>query len=585
MIDYAHRRQQGQGAPSRYDLRALRTDGSIVYIELSAAIITYHGRPVSLGFIRDITARRQTEETIEQERQRLSIILDGSPVPTFVVDCNRLVMLWNRACEDLTKIPKEKVIGRPVDSRIFYSGLHRPVLADLVLAMDEEAIMLLYGDKNVSRSSTIPWAFEASDELIIGGIKRNVYYQAAQLRDSQGNVIGVIETVQDVTERALLQRQLEQAQKMEAVGTLAGGVAHDFNNIIQAIKGYSQLLLMDKEESDREYEELRAIEEAATRAAELTQGLLTFSRKLESKLRPISLNDEVAQVVRLLKRTIPKTIKIELCLADDLKILNGDPAQIEQIIMNLAVNAKDAMPDGGTLAIGTQTVLLEEEVAKISPDMKAGEYVLLTVRDSGHGMAQETMEHIFEPFYTTKVVGQGTGLGLSVVYGIVKNHGGVITCHSAPGKGTSFDLYFPIIARQVSPVDQDQKDFPRGGRETILLVDDEEYIVGVTKSILNKFGYTVLTAANGLEAIHIYQRDLPDIALVILDLNMPEMGGKECLAKILKINHRAKVLIASGYSKHTDLDAVLRSGARTILNKPYNVSEMLETIRGILDAD
>ncbi|MBF0498313.1 MAG: response regulator, partial [Deltaproteobacteria bacterium] len=277
--------------------------------------------------------------------------------------------------------------------------------------------------------------------------------------------------------------------------------------------------------------------------------------------------------------------KIELSLADDLKILNGDPAQIEQIIMNLAVNAKDAMPDGGTLTIATQTVLLEEEVVKSHPDMKAGEYVLLTIRDSGHGMAQETMEHIFEPFYTTKAVGQGTGLGLSVVYGIVKNHGGVITCRSAPGMGASFDLYFPIITQQVSSVGIDQRDFPRGGRETILLVDDEEYIVGVTKSILNKFGYTVLTAANGLEAIRIYQHDLPDIALVILDLNMPEMDGKECLAEILKINHQAKIVIASGYTNHKDLDIVLQSGARTILNKPYNVSEMLETIRGILDAD
>lgn len=385
-------------------------------------------------------------------------------------------------------------------------------------------------------------------------------------------------------EKERMQVQLRQAQKMEAVGTLAGGIAHDFNNLLQAVQGYAQLLLLRKDGDDDGQRELQQIVRAATRGAELTQQLLTFSRKIESELQPIDFNREVENVRLLLERTIPKMIEVEFRLAEDLKMVNADPGQIEQILMNLAVNAKDAMPDGGKLIVETANVILDQDYCKIHRVANPGSYVQLTVTDTGHGIDKMTIEHIFEPFYTTKETGKGTGLGLATVYGIVKSHNGHIVCYSEPDEGTTFKIYLPTIdSTQEARKAEEHLTAPEGGSETILLVDDEEPIRGLGTQILEEFGYTVLTAADGESALQLYSKKKKKIDLVILDLIMPGMGGKLCLLELLKINLEAKVAIASGYSPDGPTREILKNGAKGFISKPYDLRQMLKVIREVLD--
>jgi CheY-like chemotaxis protein len=374
---------------------------------------------------------------------------------------------------------------------------------------------------------------------------------------------------------------------MEAVGTLAGGIAHDFNNLLQAIQGYSDLLLLDKNKDDPGYRELQEIRRAGQRASELTQQLLTFSQKVESRLRPVNLNHEVTEVENLLKRTIPKMIRIELHLADTLGTINADPAQIEQVIMNLGVNARDAMPEGGTLIIETQDTTLDEQYCSTHLGAIPGDYVLLTISDTGHGMDNETLEHIFEPFYTTKETGKGTGLGLAMVYGIVKGHHGYITYCSEPGEGTTFKIYLPVIRPEGKAQNAEHED--NGviirGTETVLLVDDEEPIRELGKDTLARFGYTVIMAPDGESALELYREKNKEIDLIILDLIMPGMGGRKCLERLLKINPQARVLIASGYSVNGPTKEALAAGARGFISKPYDLTQMLKAVREALDKE
>jgi signal transduction histidine kinase len=262
---------------------------------------------------------------------------------------------------------------------------------------------------------------------------------------------------------------------MEAIGTLAGGVAHDFNNLLQVVRGFTQLLLHGKDHKEPEYRGLQKILHASERGADLTRQLLTYSRRVESKRRPVDLNLEVHEVRRLLERSIPKLIEIELHLTDDLRTVFADPVQVEQMLMNLALNANDAMPNGGKIVIQTENVTLDEKYCRMHPEARPGDYVLMTFSDTGHGMDQETLRHAFEPFFSTKEVGKGTGLGLAMVYGIVKNHDGYIMCGSEPGLGTTFQIYLPAIEEEVENVEPTEvRSFSEGGTGAILLVDDEE---------------------------------------------------------------------------------------------------------------
>ena len=411
--------------------------------------------------------------------------------------------------------------------------------------------------------------------------------------DTEGHFKEILCIGNDVTElkrtgeeKKDLETQLLRAQKMEAVGTLAGGIAHDFNNILQTIFSYSQILLMSMDETDPEYSKLKTIENSVRRASDLTKRLLIFSRRIESKLEPLDLNQEVVQITKMLERTIPKMIDIELRLAASLRTINGDIGQIEQIIMNLGVNARDAMPEGGKLIFETGNVTLDEAYCRSHLGSRQGDYVLLSVSDTGHGMDKRIVEHIFEPFYTTKEIGKGTGLGLAMVYGIVKSHHGYITCQSDPGRGTTFQIYFPVIEEiteeEVQETQEERIDI-RGGDETILLVEDEEDIRELGKEILSNTGYKVLTAKDGETALEIYESEREQVDMVILDLIMPGMGGRRCLERLLKVNPQAKVVIASGYSVDNNTKEMIEKWVKGFVGKPYDIYEILKVTRDVLD--
>ena len=388
----------------------------------------------------------------------------------------------------------------------------------------------------------------------------------------------------DVTERKALEKGLIEAQRMEAVGTLAGGIAHDFNNILQVVSGYAELLEMELAQKGMKFSEMDAIRHASKRGADLVKQILTFSRKVDTKFETINLNDDVRMAERLLYRTIPKMIGIRVDLEERLNTVRADSGQIEQILLNLAVNAKDAMPQGGRLTVTTQNIQAEDLYCSCCGTYLTGQYVLLKVSDTGNGMSEDVLKHIFEPFFTTKGPAEGTGLGLSTVFGIVKIHSGHISCESEVGKGTTFSIYFPAIQETKPEIETEQELAPiLGGTETILVVDDEPLIRELAERILTNAGYSVLTAGSGTEALQVYAQHKWDIALVILDLIMPEMGGEQCLKELLKIDPQVKALIASGFAVPGDTKAFLASEAKGRVAKPFNMRDLLRSVRHVLD--
>lgn len=396
----------------------------------------------------------------------------------------------------------------------------------------------------------------------------------------------LIEKKGEEEEREKLQAQLAQAQKMEAIGTLSGGIAHDFNNLLQVISGTTEVLLARTEEQHPHFARLKDIQKVTDRAAELVHQLLLFSRKAESHRRPLNLNQEIEQAARILERTILRMIRLEIQPGDSLYTVLADPIQMEQIVLNLGANAADAMPDGGVLMIETQNITLDERFTASHIGLQPGRYVLMSFTDTGHGMDRETMEKIFEPFFTTKEFGKGTGLGLATVYGIVKNCNGHISCYSEIDRGTTFRIYLPAI---------DEVDFqevlpPRTppnlhGFETILIVDDEKSIRDLARETLKEFGYSVMTASSGEEALDIFSRRSREIHLVVLDIGMPGMGGHLCLQELLQINPAVKVLIASGYSINGQVRKSIESGAKGFVGKPYQLLDLLDKLRAVLDGE
>jgi len=381
-----------------------------------------------------------------------------------------------------------------------------------------------------------------------------------------------------------MEEQLIQTQKMEALANLVAGIAHDFKNLLQSILGYTQIAIWNKKEDDPDYETFMKIQNIIEKGGELTQQLLTFGLKAESRFAPQDINRKITEIKGLLLRTMPKMIDIELRLSNDIKTMNGDSSQIEQVLVNLSLNAKDAMPDGGKLVFETEKIVSRNNTFLSSLNAPHGEYVLLSVSDTGCGISKNTLKYLFEPFFTTKENGKGSGLGLFMVYEIIKNHEGFIDCLSKLGEGTTFRIYFPILNVDTARSHNTELDITFelvGGKETILLVDDEADILMAGKKLLEKYGYMVNTARDGEEAIHIYSQNPTD--LVILDVGMPGMGGSRCMKELLSFDRKAKVLISSGYSSYHHVKEALELGAKNFLAKPYNIDQLLQMVRMVLD--
>ena len=554
---------QGRIENYRLEKRYLRKDGAVVWADLYVSAIRDRDgeHRTTVGVIVDITSRKKSEEM----GRRLATAVEQAAEAIVITDPLGTIQYVNPSVEKISGYKREEVLGKTTS--VFKSGEH-----------DQAFYRNLW--ETINRGEV--WTGRFINKRKDGSL----YHEEATIspvRGSGGEIINFVAVKRDVTEHLQLSRQLLQAQKMEAIGTLAGGIAHDFNNLLQVTLGFSELLLAEKREDDPEYADLSKIFQAGKSGAELVQRLLTFSRKVEPKPIPLNLNIRILQVEKLLRRTIPKMIDIQLDLPDDLGDINADPTQMEQVLMNLAVNARDAMPDRGKLTLGTKNVTLDEKCSKTHIGACPGDYVLLTVSDTGHGMDKATLEHIFEPFYTTKELGRGTGLGLAMVYGIVKQHGGYITCESEIGRGTTFNVYLPAIESRLEPDVTQTGVMPAFGTETILLVDDEEFVRDLGARILSKAGYSVLTATNGREALDLFERERTQISLVILDLIMPEMGGKECLKELRKIDPQLKVLIASGLSADPSTKESVEMGTRGFVSKPFRIKELLRQVRNVLD--
>ena len=384
----------------------------------------------------------------------------------------------------------------------------------------------------------------------------------------------------DVSERKRMEAQLIQAQKMEAIGTLAGGIAHDFNNLLMVIQGNISLMLLDIDPSHPHYEMLKNVENQVQSGSKLTGQLLGYARKGRYEIKPLYLSQLLEEISEAFGRT-RKNITIHRELGQDLIPIEADQGQIEQVLINLFVNAADAMAEGGDLFLKMSNITHEEIKGKIY-DPKPGDYVLLTVADTGTGMDQKSLGRIFDPFFTTKELGRGTGLGLASVYGIIKGHGGYIDVESERGRGTTFKIFLPVSKKKVQETIK-TPDLLMKGTETILLVDDEEMVLGVGEKFLKVMGYHVLTSRDGREAIEVYRKNWEAIDLVVLDIIMPNMGGGEIFDRVKEINPNIKVLLSSGYSIDGEATKILERGCNGFIQKPFDVKQLSQTIRAILD--
>lgn len=507
-------------------------------------------------------------QQVRESEERFRALGENSPDIIYAMDNEGLLTYINPAAESILGYKREELLGQ--------SFLN-------LMKKDERNIQLqLFGrikqDKETVKNLKVI--------LLTKDGKEKYFDMSGALNfDAKENLTGIVGTLKDYTEQYHMERQLNHASKMSALGTLTGGISHDFNNIVQAISGYNQLLMFKKKETDPDWKHLASIDHLTNRATDLIKQLLLFSRKTESKLAPLNLNEEIQKFCTLLINTLPKTIEVNMSLADDLRCISGEASQLGQVIMNITLNAKDAMPEGGLISICTENITINDPSYCTAFQIKAGEYVRLRISDTGCGMDKETLRHVFEPFFTTKEVGQGTGIGLAVVYGILKNHNGYVFCDSEPGRGTTFDFYLPALNVMVLEGIRETAGTPElyGGRETILLIDDEPHLLETGHELLTLSGYQVLAAASGEEALPVIREHKIGISLVILDLMMPGMGGLKCLSEIKKLVPNMKVIVASGYSANIKTQELLEQGASAFIQKPYRHEELNKIIRKALE--
>jgi PAS domain S-box-containing protein len=519
-----------------------------------------------LGQITDITQRKDAEEALRREKDFSSRILEVANVLIVVLDREGKILLFNRKCEEVTGWQENEVRGRHIWDLLLPDRFVTPI-RQAFSQLDEKDIFPFYEN---------PW-------ITRDGKERNIRWNNSVTRDERGEVVWVIGTGVDITEQRQLEEQLRHIQKMDAIGTLAGGIAHDFNNIIQAIMGYTTVLRDRIGDDAAGMEEIDAIERAGLRASELTTQLLGFARGGKYEVRPIDLNQVVEKIVSMIRHTFDRSIEIRTELVGGLSAIEGDAGQLEQTVLNLCINARDAMRNGGTLTLETRHETFSGDEEEDSEGAPRGKYVSLTLSDTGVGIPPENIPRIFEPFFTTKDPGKGSGMGLAMAYGIVKNHGGHMDVRSVPGGGATFRVLLPASPKELSPSPSSAPEEPvAGGTETILFVDDEASLRLLAKEMLGRLGYKVLTAGNGLEAVAVFTECRSEIAAIILDIIMPGMGGEEAFHRLREIDPSVRILLSSGYALEGKPHRLLSAGANGFLQKPYRVGTLAAALRRVL---
>jgi two-component system, cell cycle sensor histidine kinase and response regulator CckA len=529
--------------------------------------------PVFLMFLYSMVVSRESarrQEAINELRdseRRYRDLVENIDIGIVLIDAQHRIVMSNNAQGEMFDKSAEALIGK-----LCYEEFAK---RDTVCQDCPGAKAMKVGEKRELEMACVR----------DNGSQLDVRTQAFPYLGADGEVTGFLAVIEDFSDRRHMETQLVAAQKMEAVGTMAGGVAHDFRNLLQVILSYSEILLQDDRKEAIERAEITEIQNAAKRGAELTNQLLTFSRKTESNQRPIDLNQELTKTVQLLERTIPKMVRIKLMLSGDAGSVMADPTQLEQVVLNLANNAKDSMEQGGTLTIETERIMLDERDLQNRPEIGPGVYVLLKVSDAGTGIDEAMKAHIFEPFFTTKEVGKGTGLGLSTVYGIVKSHDGHIVCESEIGQGTTFTVYLPAVKRGPDPVEQLRSETVSSGSGTVLVIDDEVSVVNMARAFLTRLGYTVLSAGSGESGLVLFESEQTSIDVIILDLGMPGMGGERCLEELVRMDAGVRVIVASGYSDPQQGKRLSDLGARSFIQKPYSLALLSSEVRAAMTYD
>ena len=541
-------------------------DGSTIWTEAKMSFLRdQNGRPTGIiGVTRDISERKQVEEALRRSEEKYRTVLEANPDPVVVYDMKGKVIYFNPAFTRVFGWTLAERLGKKMDVFVPEEALRETKMM-IEKVLTGERFFNIETHRYNKNGETIP-----------------VSISGAIYKDKNGNPIGSVINLRDISLQKKLEAQLQQAQKMEAIGTMAGGIAHDFNNILSSVIGYTELTLDSEKKGTFQYKNLQEVLSAGNRARDLVKQILTFSRQVDHEQKPIQLKPQIKEALKMIRASIPSTIEIDQNLQSD-ELIMADPTQIHQILMNLCTNAAHAMENnGGRLTVSLMDADLDSEFISRHPNLKPGSYINLIISDTGHGISPDVMEKIFDPFFTTKEKGKGTGLGLSVVHGIVRSCGGEIFVYSEPGKGSTFKICLPVIKGRFKLEDSAERPIPTGV-ERILFIDDEPVIMEMGKQILESLGYDVVARNSSIEALELFKEKKDNFDLVITDMTMPHITGEKLAEKLMQIRPDIPVILCTGFSSMIDERKALGMGIRAFITKPVLKREIAEAIREVLD--
>ena len=556
---------KNRGISQPREIPGQHKDGRQIALEVSFGEFVQGNRILATGVLRDITWRKQAEEDIRRANETLRALIEATPLAIVAIDSHESVSKWNSAAEKMFGWKEAEVLGKPLP---FLDVVKQGESAPLLEAVRRGVSSTAEGVRHTKNGTSVDTSISA-----------------APLVGPQGAPIGAVAVITNITDRKRMENQLRQSQKMEAVGRLASGIAHDFNNLLTVITGYVEMLVRSLPPDTRPRAWAQEILQSSEKATALTKQLLAFSRQQVAHPKLLDINPVVTSMSNMLRRLIGENIELTIVQNPDVGMVRADPGQIEQIIINLVVNARDAMLDGGgRITIETSVVDLGPDYAQTHFNVEPGRYVSLAVTDTGAGMTQSTKSHLFEPFFTTKEVGKGTGLGLSTIYGIVKQNNGDIWVYSEVGKGTTFKVYLPAVDSPPESADVVRETIVRSGNETILLVEDEAGLRDMTRELLERLGYTVLSAASSQEAIHLSSLHPGSIHLLLTDVVMPKASGRDLSEWLRRLRKQTRVLYMSGYPAETVVQHGILDPKVAFLEKPFTPESLAAKVRETLDA-
>lgn len=543
------------------EYRIMRPDGEIRWIhDRGRRVVSENGQGVTLtGIAADVTRHRQAEEQLREQ----AALLDQTREAIIVNDLEGSILFWNRGAESLYGWKADEVIGSSLAGRAYRDEESHKTAANVLFT------------KGVWKGELRQFAKDGK-EIIVEG-------HWTLVNDEEGLPKSILIVNHDITEKKKIESQFLRAQRLESIGTLASGIAHDLNNVLTPIMMALQILQMrfTDENSQRMIDVLR---QNAERGGEMVKQVLSFARGIEGLKIPLQPTYIIKEILMVLRETLPKNITVKQLLPPDIGAINGDATQLHQLLMNLCVNARDAMPDGGTLTIEAANTVIDEHYARMVPDAEAGRYVMITVSDTGAGIPEHIKDKIFDPFFTTKEVSKGTGLGLSTVIGIIKSMGGFVNVYSEAGKGAQFKIYLPMIeTTHPAETAAAETSLPPGNGELILVVDDEAGIRDIAKTTLETFGYRVLTADDGTEAVAIYASRMGEVQVVITDMMMPFLDGAATIRALQRLDPQVRIIASTGLSEGMRSQDAEKLGAKMVLSKPYTAETLLKALAVSLD--